>query len=279
MDTQIPKHIQDCYIHCDKSRNILYKYCIRPDLYSIYADGFRQEYDSMKALEQKDPATYADYFPHYYSVSTSKKEAPYISMEHIDGISLEYILTEKRPLHASQPTFLFSYKQISYICSQVFHALCFLCANNIFYFDLLPRNIIVENQNCDIKLIDFTFCYHVPFQENRCYKKMDHRLNHRLPLPLRIEHALMLFFTRLFYCGEPCYDEYFHPHASTRDMDFFHQNFGALLHSLLDASEEELESLIEDFSRPSANTAEACCLRLQSWHYRLQEHLGRLEPL
>lgn len=272
-------HSNHCGFRCNKSKTILYKYCKNGD--PAYRNGFRLEYEFMKRLEQNCPET--SFFPRYYQCGLDRYGRPCISMEYIHGVTLETVLEQKYRYGVLEPRMLFSAKELSHICRQIYEALSLLAQNGILYFDLNPNNIIVINSDYDIRLIDFTFCYYISNgADNSLLRIIDDRMYPELPLPLWFEKAMLLFFTRLFYSGDKQYNLLFHPAEHSRNGSnptcaFFREHYGMLLELVLDPEAEAFSELISEAEILQRDNA--CYLTyLTTWHDRLQS-LFQLELL
>lgn len=256
------------------SGNYLFtKTCCRQDKFPAYDYSFRREYNYMKNLEQSFPGCYQRYFPHYVSYTLSSLcNRPQIVMEAVHGISLEEILRNSAPRNNTRPYQLLPPSVMAHICQQIYEALVCLYQGGMLYFDLLPENIIVVNQQFDIRLIDFTFCFHLGEAHPFGYKILDSQLDQTIPLPAQPVKAMMLFCTRLFFAGKDAYRNYYR--QASLFGAFFRDNYGCLFASL--CAEPEDDYIIADAYALLENDSYNHLEILRGWYERLMRKLKRL---
>ena len=100
-----PTSHNECEFFCNEEQTLFYKSCQRKDLYSTYRDAFELEYSCMHELE-KDMGTeaYRKFFPVYKKCYVRKKDGkPYISMEYLQGESLESVLDHMKDSRYPEP--------------------------------------------------------------------------------------------------------------------------------------------------------------------------------
>ena len=266
-----PTSHNECEFFCNEEQTVFYKSCQRKDLYSTYRDAFELEYSCMHELE-KDMGTeaYRKFFPVYKKCYVRKKDGkPYISMEYLQGESLESVLDHMKDSRYPEPRDFFSPEQLFHLCQQIYDMLCCLYKHGIVYLDLSLGNILVTNLSCyDIKLVDFTLCGR---------KKIDNRMQPDCIPSLSLPYAMMLFFTRLFYSDNDSYSDRFHtdPELSGETYAFFHNRFGTLLGNLF-VSKEERQLLMND-AIIDLEAADNPLIFLEKWHSRLQRKLLLLQ--
>ena len=218
---------------------LLYKYCCNPARYEEYAVCFQYEFQKMKELEDlmsqngfhKD---YTQLFPSYYDYGRATDGAPYLKMDYIDGITLEYFLSHSPRSCECLPKQILEPGQIWHLFSQLNHAQHLLSLVNILQMDLSPKNIILRNDHPDIRLIDFTDVYYLDHRIRRkrealrhSHHLIDYQANPELPPARQLQEAGVLLFTRLFYQGQKGYLNY-----RPRDSFFHKHNYSGLLDCL-----------------------------------------------
>ena len=198
----------------DTSHTLLYKYCYKPSLYKEYEICFRYEFLHMHRLEtymqtHARPGTYNHFFPSYYETGTNRNGQPYLVMDYIPGDTLENVLRSTR---VASPHPHFTCEQILYLFQQLDQAQFWLRQAGLLQLDLSPGNIIVCNQNLDIRLIDFTDAYYISPKIRRVRALLERRhhiingfADRSLPPAQQLEEAGALLFTQLFYCGQEDY--------------------------------------------------------------------------
>lgn len=234
-----------CRFEKDEQRGILYKICRNPSKASAYSAGFLREYASMRRLSG------CRFFPSYYGYGgfrNAPRSCPYISMEYIPGATLESILESRgsRTLSCSAGLFpLLSPWEICRLFSQLCEALETLSGSGILYYDLNPSNIIVIDQDFNIRLVDFTFCCHHSDPRVRHWKMIDGTAHREWPRCLALEEAFLLLFSRLFYAGNSAYAAGFSRYSGPADAvsRYFLENYGVLLRLLFYRSGNEDLSL------------------------------------
>lgn len=188
-----------------------YKRCKNPTEYSHYSKLFQTEFNHMnnlRTLMEKSGTEeiYSRYFPYYYSTDTDCSGQPYICMERIAGNTLEEILTNKNCYEIPQR--LLSHQQILHIYEQLHEAIYWLYQGGMLQLDLSPQNILVLNNNYDIKLIDFTSCYFFK-KPTGIHKQIDYRFRPQVSASIQLRDSCALLFTRLFFNGNEYYQKYF----------------------------------------------------------------------
>lgn len=267
----------DCDFYCTPDETVLYKFCKTNS--DIYYQAFQREFHFLKNLEQALPS--ASYFPRYYSYGRDKRRRPYIAMEYIHGIPLEQLLTERFSPDVSEPRTLFQPKDLSHICSQIYDALQLLQENDILYFDLNPKNILIVSDSFDIRLVDFTFCYHPSLgSANSRPRAIDSHMHPDFPPALKLQYSMMIFFTRLFFSGNERYQELFRQLPQTEPLDcrkaqntaaFFRSHYGSVL-------EFYLYNMPDSFFFAEDETIQNNCLDyLTRWYGRLKLFLDDSE--
>lgn len=214
-----------CRFAYDPNSNLVYKYYPNGRNTTCYRDEFRFEFEVMHQINQECPNS--GLFPRYSGWGEFEDFGyPFIAMELIEGITLEQRLRQSSAL--CTPTFLFTPEQLCHIVDQIYKAQTILCRHGLMYFDLSPSNVILKNQQFDICLIDFTFCYHInpgdPYSGG-IYKKIDDWLRDvspDFPMQLALRQSLYLFFSRLFYPGSSQYALSY----EWSDFDFFRTQNG-----------------------------------------------------
>ena len=224
------------------------KYCKNTNNYTDYDAYFQNEFEHMKQLEslmeqQGVSDLYKNLFPYYDSYGYTEEGTPYICMEYIPGNTLEQRLCNKIPSSKQLKPLLYKH-QILHLYEQLNDAFYWLYQVGIIYLDLSPENIIVLNDNYDIKLIDFTHCYYL--NSDTPYHCIDERLDSNLPICMQLRNAAALLFSRLFYSGNTHYNEYF-SYASNNRI-FFRDNYGSLLNFLFSPEDEESIFFDNEFS-------------------------------
>ena len=183
---------------------------------------FQKEFNSMKLLEKLIGINdYCRFFPIYHSYGNNNF-TPYICMEKIEGRTLDSILNSKRDCFR-KPEQLLTHQQILRIYEQLNTAFSLLQKVGIIYLDLHPENILVTNNNYDIKLIDFTNCYYLDESEGY-YQQMNLNLDPTLPIGSQLRNAGALLFTKLFFCDSTQYN-------LLESRNFF-QQYGNLLNCI-----------------------------------------------
>lgn len=183
---------------------------------------FKKEFNSMKRLENLIGINnYSRFFPIYDSCGNDKFK-PYICMEKVEGRTLYSILNSKRDCFR-KPEQLLTHQQILHIYEQLNTAFSLLQKVGIIYLDLNPKNILVINNNYDIKLIDFTNCYYLDASEGY-YQQINLNLDPKLPIGSQLRNAGALLFTNLFFCDSKQYN-------LTESRNFF-QQYGNLLNCI-----------------------------------------------
>lgn len=214
------------------------KSCDNPKLYQEYQSSFQMEYNSMKELEKRmaennQSDLYHKLFPYYECYKCTKDGQPYIRMEYIEGKTLEEKLYSKKK-SSKKPEPLLSNAQIRHLYEQLNTAIYWLHQVGILYLDLSPQNILILNNDYDIKLIDFTDCYYFN-RPIRRYRQIDVRLDSTLPPAIQLKNAGALLFTRLFFAGNEHYNNYFSFGQTTsaiKNRQFFTKEYGSLLNCL-----------------------------------------------
>ena len=235
-------------------KKFYYKYCKDPRHYDDFFLYFQMEYDSMERLKQLMDDTgkgslYTQLFPLYYTYSCTTSKQPFICMEYITGCSLEEKLSAQY-INKNEPFPILNAQQILHLYEQLNTALYWLSQVGIFYLDLNPKNILVLNNNYDIKLIDFTNCYYQN-KPDIPYRVLDNRISQKSPIGVQLRDAGALLFTRLFFYGQEHYNNYFS--LNTLNNKTFFSRFGSLLDclfypdELLEDSEKHPLSYWEDW--------------------------------
>ncbi len=233
------------------------KYCNNPNLYQEYWYSFQIEYLSMKQLEKQmancgKSDLYHKLFPHYESYGCTDDGQPYICMDYIKGCTLEEKLCTKNN-SCKGPKQLLSKAQICHLYEQLNTAIYWLHQVGILYLDLSPQNILILNNDYDIKLIDFTDCYHFN-KYSRRYRQIDVRLDSALPPCIQLKNAGALLFTRLFFSGNKHYCDYFsfgQTEDAIKNRQFFTKEYGKLLNCLFFPNSEPAYSkneFLDEFS-------------------------------
>ena len=186
-----------------------------PDAYSEYRDLFQNEFSYMKNLENtlaqtNHSALYSKYFPKYYKCDCFPSGVPYILMEYINGFTLEHLLSRNAPL-MNDPCYHMTPSQLFHLMDQINEIQRILYTSGMLQLDLNPQNIIVQNQDYDIKMIDFTDVYYtseiIRTRRKRSHKLIDNRIR-----DLSVERQLQItaadLFTRLFYSGKDNYSRF-----------------------------------------------------------------------
>ena len=189
-----------------------YKICIKPSKYMLYNKLFCQEFKTMQALYTQNPERYLKYFAKYHRFGKDTKGRPVIQMEHINGKTLEEILEKQiRP----DPYNHLTPQQTLHLFRQLNDAQHMLCDMGVLHLDLKPENIIVLNDNFDIKLVDLTSTCR--FNDPTCgYNVIDYRVDAKLTPPLQLRQVGALLFTRLFYSGKTAYDDHYRKNLSNK---------------------------------------------------------------
>lgn len=188
----------------DNNGLYIYKVCIVRSKYSMYDQLFDQECKSMQALYNKDPIHYLRYFAKYHEHRTDSFKRPYIKMDYVCGKTLENILCENR--HLGNHNHLTD-RQTLHLFEQLDEAQHMLRGIGIMHLDLNPANIIVLNDDFDIKLVDLTGACHFNGPK-RGYSLIDYHADVGIAPALQLRQAGALLFTRLFYSGNRAYLEY-----------------------------------------------------------------------
>lgn len=202
-----------------------YKYCKNPSVKASYFSEFENELAHMQNLYQMmrnlgQESVYQKLFPRYSCTGYSKKSGyAYIAMEYVEGQSLEAYLNTRSS--TVPPRLLLSEKHLLHLFKQLYDANQWLLKAGMLHIDLHPQNIIILNEDFDIKLIDFTDCYffhHVKAD----YHTIDRQVDKDQPIGLQLQMACFSLFTRLFFSGEP---DYSHNYS----YEFFAHNYASLL--------------------------------------------------
>lgn len=273
---------EDCNFFLDKPNHRFIKLCKDTDAFSIYKEAFQKELHDLQDLNERCtclPAYYASGVytaNHYYGSTPSEiipKGTPFISMEYIEGVSLEAYL-EKCNCIGNQPACLLSPRQLSHICQQVFDTICFLyLERGVVYLDIWPRNIIITNNDTfDIKLIDFTFCY---ANDNGVTRKNEHRLHtQKRPIAAMLARAMMFFVIRLFYRTEKDYDDSFSPKTLHLFENICNGHLDQLFNDVFESPSNDW--LIHDACCSPRNNPERHLELINTFHTNLQNRLKRL---
>ena len=202
----------------------VYKRCTAPELRQDSFRYYQEEYSAMRALYSKDPAGYILLFPIYHACGRDRAGNPYLKMDHIEGITLEKKLQSMA--HRNPHRYL-SNNQILHIFNQISAAQRMLRTVDILQLDLNPENIIVVNDDYDIRLIDLTEACSLT-DSSRPYNLIDYHASVDIPPSLQLRQAGALLFTRLFYCGN---EQYQADYSRSSFLNRFH-NYWSLLHCL-----------------------------------------------
>lgn len=188
---------QNVEIIFDSTKKIVTKRCTNLAEMDRYSIAFENEYSLMNSLHAKDPVTYEKYFPKYYSVCTTP--TPSISMQFINGITLNNWLSLRAG--NTSPHQHLTNSQILHLFDQLTEAEKLLLNECCIQLDLNTRNIIVLNDNFDIRLVDFTDCFYI--NQPDCNPKLtdafrtDPEISSCRSLQLR--EAGQLLFSNIFY--------------------------------------------------------------------------------
>lgn len=219
------------------------KSCSHPEQYSQFAEDFEAEFQHMSDLcqlmeKEGHGQLYTRLFPYYDSVTTDSDGKPMLCIEKISGNTLEtYLCGQKAD---SEPAVLFGSGRMLHIFEQLHDAVYWLYRAGMLQLDLSPQNILVVNNDFDLRFIDFTDCYdtNLSVSENtrNGYKKIDYRLNTNAPLSCLLRDTCALFFTRLFFCGNNHYQAAFSTNYQSRTgakcFHFFERKYPHLLDCL-----------------------------------------------
>ncbi len=224
------------------SNHIYLKICNYPAKYKESANAFQKEFQYMRNLQQLMKAEncghiYSQLFPHYYQLEIKPDGKPVLSMEYFSGQSLENYLKHRQPHNSPYP--LLTHKQILYIYAQLHNATVWLKRGNMIHLDLSPQNILLINNNFDIRLVDFTNCYYTNssfLTTKQGYKKIDYRINSSLSPFKQLRNTYALLFTRLFFNGNEHYQTYFscnlHTEKGEKNYEYFQKKYPCLLNCL-----------------------------------------------
>ena len=202
----------------------VYKRCTAPELRQDSFRYYQEEYSAMRALYSKDPAGYILLCPIYHACGRDRAGNPYLKMDHIEGITLEKKLQSMA--HRNPHRYL-SNNQILHIFNQISAAQRMLRTVDILQLDLNPENIIVVNDDYDIRLIDLTEARCLT-DSSRPYNLIDYHASFDIPPSMQLCQAGALLFTRLFYCGN---EQYQADYSRSSFLNRFH-NYWSLLHCL-----------------------------------------------
>ncbi len=180
------------------------------DNFKPYEELFQTEYTHMRDLEallSNSKIQYSNFFPKYIQYGKLPSGAPCIIMEYIKGTTLEEKLSKGTKY--KNPHFILTFEQIRHLIDQIYEAQCLLYKTDMLQLDLNPSNIIVQNENFDIKLIDFTDAYYISDdirnKRKQPHKLMDNRISRTLTIERQLQASIADLFTRLFYRGNDCY--------------------------------------------------------------------------
>lgn len=210
------------------------KCCQDKNKYDEYSASFEKEFYHMHNLwllmeAEGKGSLYSSLFPRYYSFGQDSNGRPCLTMEYIEGITLEEKLCQKATY--TGPHLLLTHRQILHIYKQLHDAFFWLHQGGMLQIDLSPQNILITSSDFTIKLIDFTDCYYMnsPYKSNMIYKKMDWRSSQSVP-SLQLRDSAALLFTRLFFSGNEHYAKYFTFDRINRN--YFEREYKWLLHCI-----------------------------------------------
>ena len=210
----------------------IYKSCTVPELRQDSFKSYWEEYTAMRALYSKDPAGYILLFPIYHACGRDRAGNPYLKMDHIEGITLEKKLQSMA--HRNPHRYL-SNNQILHIFNQISAAQRMLRTVDILQLDLNPENIIVVNDDYDIRLIDLTEARCLT-DSSRPYNLIDYHASVDIPPSLQLRQAGALLFTRLFYSGN---EQYQTDYSRISFLNRFH-DYWSLLQCLDDRDDRQM---------------------------------------
>ena len=202
----------------------IYKRCMVPELRQDSFRSYRNEFTAMRTLYSKDPDSYIRLFPVYHACGRDRAGNPYIMMDHINGITLEKKL---QGMGHRNPHRYLSNNQILHIFDQISAAQRMLRSVNILQLDLNPENIIVVNDDYDLRLIDLTEARSLT-DSSKPYNLIDYHASFDIPPSMQLCQAGALLFTRLFYCGNEYYQT---EYSRSSFLNRFH-SYWSLLHCL-----------------------------------------------
>lgn len=154
---------------------------------SEYLEKFQREFTHMDKLYKIDPEHYCKLFPRYYCCNDNSN-SPSITMDRIKGITLEKKLKTGRML--SNP-------EIYHLFDQIDQAQRMLIKVNMLQLDLNPGNIIIVNNQFDLRLIDLTeACYLDDPNYNQC-RRINVSASVDIPISLQLRQAGALLLKSL----------------------------------------------------------------------------------
>ena len=193
------------------------KICTTRQFFEQYREYFESEYNSMRFLFRNYEDDYRTLFPEYISFEPGNDSEPFLIMEYIEGETLEEKLSTGRRFRRPSPCQCLTNAKIFHLFEQLTHAQLLLCNAGLLQFDLNPTNIIVVNNDFDIRLVDFTDPFYtdpeieiVQFRDenDRQYGKIDYHILPNYYSPAQeLRQTAALLFTRLFYQGSGEYSD------------------------------------------------------------------------